>query len=399
MLYSAATLRRSGTLFAAALVLGGLGGCSVFGDKDDEEKPAELVEFEQRVGVRKAWSASVGGDGKGLRLGLVPATNGARVFVASNEGRVVAFDAITGDRVWQVETELPLSGGPGVGRDRIALGTSEGQLVALAIESGEILWNVNMGSEVLSAPAFTQDRIITRTGDGSLIALDADTGDMLWDVRKRVQGLTLRGAASPVVSGELVITGFDDGTLGAYQVASGLPAWERATAERRGRTEFDRLADVDGRVATVGEDVFVVGFQGTASLLSSTDGAPVWRQDLSSHESVAVDWSRVYVSRANDDAVVALGRRTGVIEWQQDSLSLREVSGPAVAGSVVIVGDFDGYVHFMDAASGEFVARRRVSDARIVAAPLVVGELVYVLASDGTLVAYAPEPPAPAAAN
>ncbi|MEO1573695.1 MAG: outer membrane protein assembly factor BamB [Pseudomonadota bacterium] len=373
-----------------------LGGCSFFGGKDDEEKPAELVEFSERLGVRKAWSASVGGDGKGLRLGLVPATNGSRVFIASNEGRVAAFDAITGDRVWRTDTKLPLAGGPGVGRDRIALGTSEGDIVALALESGEVLWTVNVGSEVLAAPAFSSDRLFVRTGDGSLIALDASTGEQQWDVRKRVQGLTLRGTASPVVTGEKVITGFDDGTLAAYALDTGSPAWELATSDRRGRTEFDRLADVDGRVAAVGEDIFVVGFQGTASLLSSETGGPVWRQDLSSHESVAVDWTRVYVAR-EDDAVIALGRRTGVIEWEQGALSRREVTGPAVAGSVVVVGDFEGYVHFLDATTGEFVARRRVADAAIVAAPMVVGELVYVLATDGTLAVFAPKAPEPAA--
>ncbi|MEM6640658.1 MAG: outer membrane protein assembly factor BamB [Pseudomonadota bacterium] len=383
-------------LFGALLVAQlGLGGCSIFSDDDDPlDEPAVLVEFESRLAVQTAWTASVGGDGKGLRLGLVPATNGARVFIASNEGRIAAFDAITGEPVWRTDTELKIAGGPGVGRDRIAVGTSEGQVAALAIESGEVLWTVDVGSEVLAAPAVTNNSVVTRTGDGSLIALDAQNGEVRWDVRKRVQGLTLRGTASPAVLDDLVITGFDDGTLAAYRLADGSPVWERVTAERRGRTEFDRLADVDGRVAAVGEDIFVVGFQGTASLLSSTSGSPVWRQDLSSHESVAVDWSRVYVTRA-DDSVVALGRRTGVIEWEQSALARREITGSAVAGSVVIVGDYDGYVHFLESTTGDFVARQRVAKAAIVAPPMVIGDLVYVLATDGTLTVFSPEPPAP----
>jgi outer membrane protein assembly factor BamB len=371
-----------------------LGACSLFGSKDDEDKPAELVEFTTTVKVQKVWSAKLGGNAEGLRLGLVPATNGARVFAASSAGEVVAFDAVSGDRVWRKQTELPLSGGPGVGRDRIAVGSSEGDLAVLAIDSGEMLWQIKIGSEILAAPALSVDSVVVRTGDGRLVAFDAQSGEQQWEIQKIVQGLTLRGNAVPVISGPLVVAGFDDGTLAAVNLADGNIVWERATSERRGRTEFDRLADVDGRVAVVGEDVFAAGFQGTAALLSLGSGSPVWRQDLSSHEALAVDWNRVYITR-EDDAVIALNRSTGVIMWEQSALSRRGITGPAVSGSVVAVGDFEGYVHFMDAASGEFVARVRVGGGPIVAAPMVVADVVYTLNTDGTLTALRPAQPAP----
>lgn len=371
-----------------------LGACSLFGSKEEEELPEPLVEFEPTIQVEKVWDAKLGDNAEGLRLGLVPATNGARVFAASSEGDVVAFDAISGDRVWRQETDLPLSGGPGVGRDRIAVGSSEGDLAVLAIDNGEILWQIKIGSEILAAPALSADQVLVRTGDGRLVAFDAQNGEEQWEMQKIVQGLTLRGNAVPVVSGPLVIAGFDDGTLAAVNLADGNVVWERATSERRGRTEFERLADVDGRVAVVAEDVFVVGFQGTAALLSLGTGTPVWRQDISSHEALAVDWNRVYIT-TEDDAVMALNRSTGVILWEQPAMFRRSVSGPAVSGNVVAVGDFEGYVHFLDAATGEFVARERAGGGPIVAPPLVVSDTVYTLDTDGTLTALRPVQPAP----
>jgi outer membrane protein assembly factor BamB len=374
-----------------------LGACSLFSGKDDETKPAELIPIAAPIKVDNLWSQNLGGDAKGLRLGLVPATNGARVFAASSDGRVYAFDATSGKQQWRTNTDLPLSGGPGVGRDRIALGSSEGDLIVLAIESGEVLWQSNIASEILAAPAFSSDRMLVRTGDGRLLAYGLDGGEPLWDVFKRVQGLTLRGNASPVVSGDVVISGFDDGSLLAINLDDGTVKWERTTSERRGRTELDRLADVDGRVAVVGEDVFTAGFQGSASLLSAVSGTPVWRQDMSTAQAVAVDWNRMYLTR-DDNAVVALNRSSGVIAWEQPQLENRSVTGPAVAGGYVVVGDFEGYVHFIQAANGEMVGRVKVAGAAIVAQPLVVSDVVYVLATDGSLTALRPPSPTPPSA-
>ncbi|MFK7886014.1 MAG: outer membrane protein assembly factor BamB [Gammaproteobacteria bacterium] len=374
-----------------------LSACSLFGEKDEEAEPAALVAIDAPIKIDTLWNQGLGGDAKGLRLGLIPATNGARIFAASDNGNVYAFDATTGKEQWRTDTELKLSGGPGVGRDQIALGSSEGELIVLAIDNGEVLWQTQIGSEVLAAPAFSSNRLIARTGDGTLLAYGLDGGEPLWNVRKRVQGLTLRGNASPVISGDVVISGFDDGSLLAINLDDGTTKWERATSDRRGRTELERLADVDGRVVVVGEDVFTAGFQGTASLLSVVSGSPIWRQDMSSHQSVAVDWNRMYLAR-DDNAIVALNRSTGVIAWDQPALKNRDITGPAVAGNYVVVGDFEGYLHFMQAASGEFVGRVKVAGASIVAQPLVVSDVIYVLATDGSLTALRPQTPEPAPA-
>lgn len=380
--------RRS--LLPTLLLIGGLAGLSgaCAGDGDEEDvTPADLVDFQSSVKVSKEWSASLGADGDGLLLGLAPVSNGARLFAASDTGKVIAFDAVTGKQQWSVTTELPLSAGPGLGVDAIAVASSAGDVVLLAASDGATLWQVNVQSEILSAPAVGGDSVVIHTVDGRLLALSERDGSQLWSLQHPVQGLTLRGSGAPVISGEAVVSGFDDGRVVAVKLADGEQLWEARLSEQRGRTPLDRLADIDGSVAVVGEDVFVAGYQGSTALLSLRTGQPVWRQEMSSHSDLALDWNRLYVTAA-DDAIIALSRSSGAITWRQADLSNRQVSGPAIAGNHVAVGDFEGYVHWIDAESGKFVARSRAGNGAVVAAPLVVGSLVVVQTSKGELTAF-----------
>ncbi|HET8698088.1 MAG TPA: PQQ-binding-like beta-propeller repeat protein, partial [Gammaproteobacteria bacterium] len=100
---------------AAALALLTLAVAAGCAHKNRGEPPAELTSIEQTLDVRKLWSAKVGGKSERLRLGLRPATDGARIFAGSHDGDVLSFDAQTGRKVWSVKTKLPLAAGPGYG--------------------------------------------------------------------------------------------------------------------------------------------------------------------------------------------------------------------------------------------------------------------------------------------
>ena len=191
------TRRSSAALAASAIVL--LAGC-LGGSKDDEVLPAELVDFKSSLDIRKVWSASLGGIKDNPRLGLAPASNGARVYAAGPSGTVAAFDALSGKSVWRIDSGLTLAAGPGVGRDTVALGTADGDVLVLAAEDGSTVWSTNVGSEILAAPALADGIVVVRTVDGRLLGLDAGNGQELWSVVHPVQGLTLRGTAAPAIS-------------------------------------------------------------------------------------------------------------------------------------------------------------------------------------------------------
>ena len=282
-----------------------ISGCGLFGGKDDpSEPPAELVDLRNQIPVRKLWSAKVGGGGEDLRLGLAPATDGARIYAGSHDGRVSAFDAKSGRRLWSVDTKLPLAAGPAYGDGLLALGTSDGDLLALAAADGSERWRQPIGSEVLASPAIGSGVVAVRSVDGRLRGFAADDGADLWSVDQSVPRLTLRGNARPVIAGVTVVAGFDNGRLGAYDLTTGEAAWEFALAAPTGRTELDRLVDVSAGVKVVGDDVYAVGYQGRLLGIALESGQALWQRELSSYSGLDADWNNVYVT---DDAGEGLG--------------------------------------------------------------------------------------------
>lgn len=378
---------RSAGLLAVIMMVLTLTACA--GNDDGEVKPAELAPLDATIRVNKLWSATLGKNRDGLLLGLAPAGSGSNIYAASSAGTVTAFDAVSGAVQWsaQLGKKRGLSAGPGVGSGLVVMGTSEGEIIALARDTGELRWTSQLRSAVLAAPAVATDSVAVRTVDGHLTVLSASDGDQKWSVDRRLQGLSLRGTSAPVFAANAVVSGFDNGKVAAFDIATGSVLWEQSITERRGRNELERLADVDGNIVIDGEDAYLAGFQGRAVLLSLRTGQPVWEQDMSSNHNVALDWNHVYISSA-DDEVVALDRRSGLPVWKSSDFSHRELSAPAVVGSSLVVGDFEGYVHWLSLIDGQPQARLRAGSAAIAAPPLAVGDIVYIQNDKGELYAF-----------
>ena len=375
-------------ILAAAVLIAATAGCGR--DNDSGEAPAELVSFDERLEVRRVWTTRVGGSGERLRLGLSPATDGARIFAASHGGDVAAFDLQNGRRSWSSQTNLPLSAGPAYGAGVVALGTTDGDLIALEADTGSELWRQAVGAEVLAPPAIGGEVVTLRTVDGRLRGYSSLDGRELWTVVQTVPALTMRGNTAPYVAGSSVVAGFDNGRLGAYQLSSGDVLWEFAVAAPSGRTELDRLVDISAGLQVAGNDVFAVGYHGRAIGVALENGVVLWQQELSSYAGLGVDVSSVYVTDEFGE-VVALERGSGTPRWRQDALRLRDVTAPAAFGNTIVVGDFEGFLHWIDPGDGSFLARERAASNRITAAPLVVGRNMIVQSEDGTVAAYTVE--------
>jgi outer membrane protein assembly factor BamB len=373
--------RRSLATLAALAVMA---GCSK--DKD-VEPPAELTELKATLAVQKLWSEGMGGGGEKLRLTLDVAGEGNTVFAAGRGGDVRALDAVTGRERWQVDTKLAISAGPGVGEGLVVVGTSEGDVVALDASSGKERWKTQVSGEILAPPLVDGDKVMVRSVEGRLRALSAVDGKEQWMVEDPVPRLSLRGTATPVAAGDTVICGFDSGKVMAVTRATGETLWQAQVSTAHGRTELERLSDVDSAVQVSGKDVYAVGYQGRVAMIALDTGQIWWSRDVSSYRGLAIDDDQVYVS-SSEGEVVALRRRDGTVVWQQQGLKRRGLSAPAVVGEAVVVGDFEGYLHFLDRATGKFVARERPSSHRIAAPPLVLGDRVYVTDESGHVVAY-----------
>ena len=369
-------------LLAALLALG---ACESKSKKVD--KPAELTNLKNpTVRIQKLWGASVGGGGKKLRLGLGLATSGNKLFAAGHDGDVAAFDLKTGKQLWRVETKLDLAGATGVGADSVAVGSADGRVVVLSMDTGAERWRAEVKGEILSAPAVAENEVIVRTVDGKLRALSLADGKEIWAAEQQIPRLTLRGAAAPVVARDIAITGFDNGRVLAVSLADGATVWDSPVSPPHGRTELERLNDIDAPVKVQGEEVFVAGYQGRAAMLALDSGQVWWTQDVSSYRGVEVDDSQMYVSTSQGE-LKAMTRRTGQPVWSNAELKLRSLSAPVVAGDYVVVADLDGYVHYFDRATGTLAGRAKAGGDRVTNAPVAVGDVVYVITDKGDIAA------------
>ncbi len=372
-----------------AVFLATVSGCGMFGggNEDPIEPPAELVEFEPRLEIDEVWNARVGGAADALRLALAPATDGTRIYAGAYDGQAAAFDAETGRRLWETRTGLPLAAGPGFGSGVLAFGTNDGDLITLDAETGEERWRLQVGGEVLASPAIGDDVIVLSTVDGRLRGYSVLDGRLLWTVVHPVPALTVRGNTAPVISGTTVVAGFDNGRLGAYELATGETRWEAPLTAPAGRTELDRIVDISAGLAVVGNDVYAVGYNGRAVAVGLETGLLLWQQEMSSYAGLGAGFADVYVA---DDLsqVIALDRQSGTRRWTQPELRLRDISRPTFYRGTVVVGDLDGYLHWLDSQDGSFLARERVGSQRITSAPLVVGANVYAQGEDGSLAAF-----------
>lgn len=369
-----------------------LGGCALFGGKDEPiEPPAELTEIDPTLSVREVWEERVGSGSETLALALRPAVEGGRVYAVGRDGRAQALDLETGRRIWRTDTELDISAGPAAGHGLVVLGGSNGVVAALDAVDGAPRWQVQLSGEVLAPPALSPAVVVVRTVDGRLSGLSTENGRQLWMVEHRPPRLSVRGTAAPTIAGDVVVAGFDNGRIGAYSLRSGELRWENTIAVGRGRTEIERLADVDATPQVVGPDVYAVSYRGRLVNLAIDSGRIMWATDMSSYNGLSVDWTTVYVAAA-DDVVVAVNRSSGAELWRQDVLRMRRLTAPTPFGQSVVVGDFDGWLHWLDAITGTIQARHRAGKSAFVTAPVSGGELLVVQNEDDRVFVLRVEP-------
>lgn len=359
----------------------------MFGDKDNSEPPAELQDFEKQVELKKLWSRDTGSGTDEQLVNLVPTVADETVFVADRNGSVRAYQLESGKQVWLTKTGASISAGVGVGEDLVLVGTSNGVIIALSAADGQELWRSPASSEVLSVPQVEDGVVVVQTVDGDLAGLDTESGKRLWISERSVPVLTLRGTSTPLIIEGAVLAGFASGKIAAFEINSGRKLWEAAVAVPSGRSELQRIVDIDSNLVVHQGVLYVTSFQGRMAAVSLTDGRILWNRDMSSYAGIAVDYGQVYVSDANSE-LWALDRDSGASLWKQDKLRLRSLTGPVVTGEYVGVGDFEGYLHLMSRIDGHIAGRARVDSDGIQVTPVAVDNHLLVLGAGGKLVLY-----------
>lgn len=399
-------MRILGVLVLSAILL----GCTT--SPSPVLPPVELVPIENPLYVRSNWNSVIGkGVGENY-LKLQPVFTGNTGYVADYQGYVRAFDVATGERQWVLQLELPIASGPAVVEGKLLFGTSQGEVLAHDLRNGKELWRAAVSSEVLALPQGEDGVVVIRTVDGRVYGLAADSGKRLWVYDRSVPLLTLRGNSAPVIHNGIVIIGTDSGKLAALTLKSGTLLWETQIADPRGRTELERMVDIDAQPIVMEDVVYVVTYQGRLATVQLDSGRMLWARDISSFSGMALDPYRVYITDS-ESQVWALNRFNGATLWRQDKLLRRSLTAPVLQGPHLVVADYDGYVHWLKREDGRIVARKRINqdwheahedgftqvDARfskannVLAAPKEFDNMILVMDRHGHIAAYELERP------
>lgn len=356
------------------------------GSKDNSEPPAALTEIEQVVKLKLRWSTNTDAGASSASLDMRPLLIEGQILSIDIEGRVNSINPENGRINWDFDTGVNAITGLAGNSDVIIATSADGDLAAYnLLEDGlEERWSTQLKGEIRAAPALNKSQLFVRTVAGKLTALSLADGAVEWSISRRIPALTLTGNSSPVVSDELVIVGFDDGKIAAFDSSSGETVWETVISHSVGRTEIERLVDIDGNFVLKDGIVYVSSYQGKLSAIQAVNGNELWSRDFSSYQSMVVDDQAIYLS-GDLSHIWSIDRRSGSAFWKQDVLHARKITAPQLLDDNLVVADLEGYVHWFDKSDGSLKGRIQPSAARHISQPLLWQNNILVFDSEGQL--------------
>lgn len=362
-------------------------GCS--SNNDRALKPEPLKEIAGTLDLQFFWSANVGDGGNEQYLRLQQVVDEQAVYAADYQGIVTVFDKVNGKVLWTVNLEKPLSSGPTVANGMVVVATLDGEVVTLDIRDGHVIWVGQASSEILAAPLVAQGKVIVRSGDGRLYAFSEATGKFKWVFDRTAPGLVLRGTSRPLYAKNMIIAGFDTGRLALVNPSDGLPLNERVIGISQGRSEVERLSDIDSDPVVENDTLYIAAFQDRLFAIDLSTGRPLWEREISTYTPLTVANGNVYVINERHE-VWAFSADNGSTRWRQTDLTGRRLTQATPVNDMVCMGDYEGYIHCLDAFSGEQRGRIDTGLGEIRSAPVFDGHLLVVMGESGRISALKP---------
>ena len=349
--------------------------------------PAELTRIESTQSASTAWSKRIGGGGERAAVRFAPFVTDDAVYTASASGRVNAFSREGGASLWSVDVGPNLTAGISGDETYLFVATGSGEVFCLRQDDGSRVWSARVSSEVIASPVAGADHVVVRSIDGRVYSLDKDSGRQRWRFNYKVPALSLHGNGRPLVGLDGVLVGLDNGKLVALHTADGRVSWELSLSESAGRSEVDRLNDLDADIRPAGGFVYAVNYQGALAQIDPSRGAARWTADMSSSVGMAVN-DNIVVVTDEFDTVWGLSTDDGTVLWEQDALTYRKLTAPAlIDADTLVVGDYAGYLHLISTADGTITGRHKVGSSQIMSQPVLRDGRGYVQLRGGRLAA------------
>lgn len=362
---------------------------SIFGcASDDAIQVAPLPDIKSQFKPKELWKTDIGKGVQHFYSRLAPAYAYDKIFVADRNGEVAALDPLNGKTVWEInlgkEKPIKISGGLTASYEKIFFGTENGELIALDAETGEELWRVNAGGEILAKPLADENVIVVHSSRGDLVAFDESTGNQKWKITTDVPSLNLRGDSAPVSAAGGVFWGMPNGRLGAALLNSGNLIWQQIIAMPKGATEIDRLVDVDANPVISGSTLYTLGFNGQLVAIDLQTGQAIWKRSYSGTNNFVVLGNSIYIV-SDQDVIYGIDTRSGTELWKNVDLKYRKLSAPSLINGYLAIGDGEGYLHWLDPQSGDFVAQQNFKGDGIAVPPIQVDSNFLVVTRDGDI--------------
>ena len=334
-------------------------GCQ--SDKVIVEQPAELVKINSQVKIDNTWSKKIFSDIPTGKTDLVVDSDG--IFTFSSAGLVFSYFS-NGKLNWENDLNFSLSSGVGKGFGSLFVTSIDGDIFSLDINNGNLNWSSKIGGESLSVPSSNGDIVAVQTSNGKITAINLKDGKFRWEYISVLPSLSLRGTSSPIFDDGNLYVGFANGNLAKIEPRSGVIQWEIPVTISKGSSEIERIIDIDSKPLVSSGLAFATSYQGDVSAINSLNGRVIWSNNFSSTKDILEIERNIYLVD-EDSEVQAFSGLTGISLWRIKDYRLRNLTSPQRLNNYIIVGDFEGYLHFLDISSGSTIGRYRVSRSGI----------------------------------
>ena len=354
------------------------------GGKKELNPPTKLEPYAESVKLNRVWKASSGKIIKNNRQ-IQPILVDTTLYTASSEGAITAFDAETGNKLWHRKLKLNLSAGVGYGDGLLLAGTEEGEVVALYASNGNPAWVGDAKGGVTASPEGGQNVVVVPTTGDKLIGLSATDGAVVWVLSESTPRLLLRGRGRPLVVSDVVLAGFDNGKMMLIRLDNGQRLWEVRVGDAIGKTEIERMTDVDARPLLIDETVYTAAYQSRVIAINAPSAKMIWENEISTNKDMDADEKHLYIV-GEGDIVYAIDRKSGQTIWEMDKLAYRKLTPPAVIGGHIIVGDGEGYIHVINSVTGEIEGRDKTG-GEFLSQPVTRGRTAWLQSLEGDVFA------------
>lgn len=367
--------------------------------------------------LRQVWEQDAGkSSDTSSRLTAAPVVAGGRIFVLDSAAHVFAFDAGSGNPLWdrslapvgkddsylfglfgndgQVDPSKGFGGGVAFDDGKVFATSGFGDVVALDARSGKVLWKQSLGVPIVNAPAANGGRVFVSTQENHFYALAQVDGRRLWDHQGISESAGLLESTSAAISGEYVMAPYSSGEIYALRVQNGRPAWNDMLTHSGVATALSELDDIAGRPVVDRDIVYVISHSGIMAAISINTGDRLWSRDIGGIQTPWAAGDYVYVL-TTDEQLICLTRKEGKVKWihqlqRWDDPEAKKGAivwaGPVLVSDRLVVVSSKGLAAAVSPYTGELLGKMEIPSGTFIS-PVVANGMMYLYTSDAQLVA------------